>query len=64
MTIKKQTGPVHDTHLVYDVKQKYSPQELSRLKAEKDTEDHKLAVARRQEEMRRQHLLRAQMVCF
>ncbi|KLO14690.1 hypothetical protein SCHPADRAFT_850679 [Schizopora paradoxa] len=61
LNTRKSTGPVHDTHLIYDVKQKFSPQELSRLKAEKDSEDQKMALARRQEEMRRQQMLRAQI---
>lgn len=52
---KKQTGPIHDTHFQYGNKTKYTPQELSRLKHEKDE------LARRQEEARRMQA-REQMI--
>ncbi|KAJ3516720.1 hypothetical protein NLJ89_g941 [Agrocybe chaxingu] len=52
---------VHETHNQYNKMPKYTPAELSRMKAERDRDNQDLALARRrQEEQQRQSLLREQ----
>ncbi|CAA7267895.1 unnamed protein product [Cyclocybe aegerita] len=52
---------VHETHNQYNKMPKYTPAELSRMKAERDRDNQDLALARRrQEEQQRQNLLREQ----
>lgn len=58
VNVKKQPGPIHETHHQYGNKQRFTPIELSRMKAEKDLEI--VMAQRRQEEQRRQ--MRLQMV--
>ena len=61
----KPSGRIHDTHQPFQQKVKYTPQELSRLKADADANEAVAQQQRRQEEMRRQvkeHAARLQMV--
>jgi hypothetical protein len=57
---------IHDTHGQYNKMPKLTPAELSRMKAEKESRDlqEMLMTRRRNEELRGQQLLRAQVVRF
>lgn len=62
LAAQRKASTVHETHNQFNNLPKYSPQELSRMKAEKDLRDGAdVALARkRQEEQIRQTLLREQ----
>lgn len=60
---QRKNSAVHDTHGQYNKMPKFTPAELSRMKAEKDARDtHDLLMTRkRQEEMRLMQLQQARL---
>ena len=59
LAAQKKPSVMHDTHGQFSKMPKYTPQELSRIKAERDMKDQEAIVSRRQqqEQFQRQQLI-------